>query len=69
MYILFRCHCSWEKTDHDYIPEELNADTKHEPWKPDDVKLRETNAFGEIEFHAGGKPRMAKVSVNFSGSM
>lgn len=63
--LLFRCQCGWEKTDHEYI-DEYNT---HDPWKPEDVILDKTNAYGEIEFHGAGKLTRAKVPIILSLSL
>ena len=63
--MIYRCKCGWEKRDH------RNADTDVErvEWKPDDVKLEPTNAYGDIEFHGAGKTKRAKVLTNFYGTV
>ena len=72
LHLLFRCQCGLEKTDHEEIYEifkRCRRENELEPWHPDDVNLSETDAFGEIEFDSAGKPRWAKVTTNFTGSL
>ena len=59
--LIYRCKCGQEKRDH------RNADTEVErvEWKPDDVKLEPTNAYGDIEFHGAGKTKRTKLLTNF----
>ena len=62
---LFRCQCGWEETDHEHFEKE----NKHEPWKPNDVILDKTNAYGKIEFLGAGKSTRAEVIINLSKTL
>ena len=59
LHLLFRCQCGWEEADH----EPIKTDMTGKLWEPNDVKLEDTNAYGEIEFRGAGKCTRAKVTL------